>query len=125
MKPSAKADHVHLFVDGNEAAMAQKLKGSFKLGPLKEGNRKVCVSPVNKNHTPIGAQACINVTVQWPRIELENVLYGGVQLVHNFGAAAVTGLPIAALWFKSAAPEDSLAHLACLLQAASGIFLAP
>ena len=62
-KPSAKADHVHLLVDGDEAAMAHKLKGSFKLGPLKEGNRKVCVNPVNKNHTPIGAQACINVTV--------------------------------------------------------------
>ena len=37
-------------------------------------------------------------------MELENVSYGGVQLVHNFGAAAVTGLPIAALWFKPAAP---------------------
>jgi len=116
---------VHLFVDGDEAAMAHKLKGSFKLGPLKEGNRKVCVSPVNKNHTPIGAQACINVTVQWPRIELENVIYGGVQLVHNFGAAAVTGLPIAALWFKPAAPVLRkmawLTLLARLLQAASGI----
>jgi hypothetical protein len=37
---------------------------SFKLGPLKAGGRKICVSPVNKNHTPIGAQACITVTVQ-------------------------------------------------------------
>jgi hypothetical protein len=64
VKPVAKADHVHLFVDGDEAAMAHKLKGSFTLGPLKPGNRKVCVSPVNKNHTPIGAQTCINVTVQ-------------------------------------------------------------
>jgi hypothetical protein len=64
VKPSSKADHVHLFVDGDEAAMAHKLKGSFKLGPLKQGNRKVCVSPVNKNHTPIGTQACITVTVQ-------------------------------------------------------------
>jgi hypothetical protein len=61
---SAKVDHVHLFVDGDEVAMAHKLKGSFKLGPLKAGDRKVCVSPVNKNHTPIGTQACINVTVQ-------------------------------------------------------------
>jgi len=37
---------------------------SFKLGPLKAGGRKICVSPVNKNHTPIGAQTCITVTVQ-------------------------------------------------------------
>ena len=64
VNPSSKADHVHLFVDGDEAAMAHKPKGSFKLGPLKQGNRKVCVSPVNKNHTPIGTQACITVTVQ-------------------------------------------------------------
>ncbi len=62
--PSAKVDHVHLFVDGDEVGMVHKLKGSFKLGPLKAGDRKVCVSPVNKNHTPIGAQACIHVTVQ-------------------------------------------------------------
>ena len=57
-------------------------------------------------------------------MELENVLYGGVQLVHNFGAAAVTGLPSAALWFKPAAPVLRkmawLTLLAWLLQAASG-----
>jgi hypothetical protein len=64
VNPTAKTDHVHLFVDGNEAAMGHKLKGSFKLGPLKPGDHKVCVAPVNKMHTPIGAQACISVTVQ-------------------------------------------------------------
>ncbi|MGA3339598.1 MAG: hypothetical protein ABSD11_03090 [Methylocella sp.] len=64
VQASVKADHVHLFVDGDEVGMVHKLKGSFKLGPLKVGDRKVCVSPVNKNHTPIGAQACIHVTVQ-------------------------------------------------------------
>ncbi|HUI19435.1 MAG TPA: hypothetical protein VLZ74_00085 [Methylocella sp.] len=64
VKAAEKVDHVHLFVDGDEVGMAHKLKGSFKLGPLKAGDRKVCVSPVNKNHTPVGAQACINVTVQ-------------------------------------------------------------
>jgi hypothetical protein len=64
VKEVPKVQHVHLFVDGDEVGMAHKLTGSFKLGPLKPGNRKVCVSPVNKAHTPIGAQACINVTVQ-------------------------------------------------------------
>jgi len=64
VQPNEKADHVHLFVDGSEAALAHKLKGSFKLGPLTAGNHKVCVSPVNKNHTPVGPQACITVTVQ-------------------------------------------------------------
>ena len=37
-------------------------------------------------------------------MELENILYASVQLAHNFGAAAVTGMPIAALWFKPAPP---------------------
>lgn len=64
VKHVAKVDHVHIYVDGDETGMAHKLKGSFKLGPLKSGDRKVCISPVNKNHTPIGAQACINVTVR-------------------------------------------------------------
>lgn len=64
VKPVDKAAHVHLFVDGDETAIAHKLKGSFTLGPLKPGSRKVCVSPVNKNHTAIAAQTCINVTVQ-------------------------------------------------------------
>ena len=58
-------------------------------------------------------------------MELENILYSGVQIVHNFGAAAVTGLPIAALWFKP--PQNMLRKmawltlLAWLLQAASGV----
>ena len=64
VKAVAKADHVHLFIDGEEIATGHKLKGSFTLGPLKTGSRKVCISPVNKNHTPMAAQACINVTVQ-------------------------------------------------------------
>ncbi len=58
-------------------------------------------------------------------MELENALYGGVQIVHNFGAAAVTGLPIAALWFRPAAPvARRMAHLVLLArfaQAARGV----
>jgi len=57
-------------------------------------------------------------------MELENLLYGGVQLVHNFGAAAVTGLPVAALWLKPAPPVLRtmawLTLLAWLAQSASG-----
>jgi drug/metabolite transporter (DMT)-like permease len=58
-------------------------------------------------------------------MELENILYGGVQIAHNFGAAAVAGLPVAALWFKPAAPVLRkmawLTLLAWLVQAASGV----
>jgi len=64
VKPVAKAEHVHLFIDGEETAVSHKLKGSFTLGPLKPGSRRICISPVNKNHTPIAGQTCINVTVQ-------------------------------------------------------------
>ena len=64
VKPFATAEHVHMFVDGEETAIAHTLKGSFTLGPLKPGSRKVCVSPVNKNHTAIATQSCIDVTVQ-------------------------------------------------------------
>jgi hypothetical protein len=57
-------------------------------------------------------------------MEPENVLYAGVQLAHNFGAAAVTGLPIAALWFKPAPPilrkMAWLTLFAWTVQAASG-----
>jgi hypothetical protein len=57
-------------------------------------------------------------------MELENILYSGVQIAHNFGAAAVTGLPIAALWLR---PALTVAHkmawltlLGWLVQGASG-----
>ncbi|HUB65154.1 MAG TPA: hypothetical protein VL996_12075 [Methylocella sp.] len=58
-------------------------------------------------------------------MEAENILYSGVQIAHNFGAAAVTGLPVAALWFKPAAPVLRkmawLTLLAWLVQALSGV----
>jgi hypothetical protein len=57
-------------------------------------------------------------------MELENILYAGVQIAHNFGAAAVAGLPIAALWFAPAQPAARkvawLTLLAWLTQCASG-----
>ena len=57
-------------------------------------------------------------------MEPENILYAGVQLVHNFGAAAVTGLPVAALWLKPAPPVlrymALLTLVAWLAQSASG-----
>ena len=57
-------------------------------------------------------------------MQLENILYAAVQIAHNFGAAAVTGLPIAALWFAPARPPLRkmawLTLLAWLTQGASG-----
>ena len=57
-------------------------------------------------------------------MELENILYAGVQIAHNFGAAAVVGLPIAALCFAPAQPAVRkmawLTLVAWLTQCASG-----
>ena len=54
----------------------------------------------------------------------ESLLYSGVQIAHNFGAAAVTGLPIAAVWFRPAEPTQRkmawLTLLAWCVQASSG-----
>ena len=57
-------------------------------------------------------------------MQLENILYAGIQIAHNFGAAAVAGLPVAALWlgpvrttFRKIA---SLTLFAWLVQSASG-----
>jgi hypothetical protein len=58
-------------------------------------------------------------------MQLEDLLYSGVQIAHNFGAAAVTGLPIAALWLGPAPTVVRmmawLTLLAWLVQAASGV----
>jgi hypothetical protein len=62
--PEAKAEHVHLYIDGDETAIGHKLKGDFPFGPLKPGDHKICINPVNKNHTRTAAQTCITVTVQ-------------------------------------------------------------
>jgi hypothetical protein len=59
-------------------------------------------------------------------MELENAIYAGVQIAHNFGAAAVAGLPVAELWFGAAQPAFLrpmvlLTFLAWLIQGATGV----
>jgi len=59
-------------------------------------------------------------------MEFENALYAGVQIAHNFGAAAVAATPIAALWLGPAQPAllrpmAWLTFIAWLVQAASGL----
>jgi len=57
-------------------------------------------------------------------MQLDNALYAVAQIVHNFGATAVVGLPVAAICFK--AKETTLRKIywltlcAWLAQAASG-----
>ena len=62
--PGPGGDHVHLYVDGEEVAILRQLKGSYTLENLASGQHDLCVKVVNKNHTPIGVEKCVAVTVQ-------------------------------------------------------------
>lgn len=62
--PSSKGSHSHLYVDGEEVAVLRQLKGSYKLPTLATGKHELCIKVVNKAHTPIGVEQCINVMVQ-------------------------------------------------------------
>lgn len=62
--PSPRGDHVHLYVDGKEAAILRQLKGNHTLETLSPGSRELCVKVVNKAHVPIGAEQCIKVKVE-------------------------------------------------------------
>lgn len=59
-----KGDHTHLYLDKNEAVTLRGLKGTHSLGALSPGQHEICIKVVNKAHTPIGAQQCINVSVE-------------------------------------------------------------
>jgi len=62
--PGGDGDHIHVYVDGKETALLRQLKGSHTLESLTPGNREICIKVVNKNHTPIGVNRCIKVTVE-------------------------------------------------------------
>jgi hypothetical protein len=62
--PGPGGDHTHAVVDGKETAILRQLKGSYTLESLAPGPHEICIRVVNKNHTPIGVEKCIGVTVQ-------------------------------------------------------------
>jgi len=62
--PGGDGDHIHVYVDGKEAALLRQLKGSHTLESLAPGNHEICIKVVNKNHTPIGVERCIKVAVE-------------------------------------------------------------
>lgn len=59
--PGPNGDHVHLYVDNKEAAILRQLKGSHSLPPLASGPHDICIRVVNKGHTPIGVEQCVQV----------------------------------------------------------------
>ena len=62
--PGPRGDHVHVYVDGDEVGILRQLKGSYTLETLAPGSRELCVKVVNKAHTPIGVQDCVEVRVE-------------------------------------------------------------
>ena len=58
-------------------------------------------------------------------MRLDNAIYAGVQIPHNFGAAAAVALPLAALHFEVTGPTLRriywLALFAWSVQSASGV----
>ncbi|MEO6825406.1 MAG: hypothetical protein ABI167_11915 [Nitrosospira sp.] len=62
--PGPNGNHAHLYVDGGEAVVLRALKGSQAVGPLAVGVHEICIKVVNKAHTPIGTQACVNVNIE-------------------------------------------------------------
>lgn len=61
--PGQNGDHVHLYVDGKEAVVLRKLKGSHTVESLDPGKHAICIKIVNKGHAPIGVQACTNISI--------------------------------------------------------------
>lgn len=63
VEPGPGGDHVHVYVDGKEVGILRQLEGSYTLETLAPGKRRICVKVVNKAHTPIGLEDCVNVRV--------------------------------------------------------------
>lgn len=62
--PGPRGDHLHFYVDGKEVALLRQLTGSYLVESLAAGQHTLCIKVVNKNHTPIGTEKCIGVTME-------------------------------------------------------------
>ncbi len=62
--PGPKGDHVHVYVDNKEVGILRQLKGSYTFEALSAGKHAISFKVVNKAHTPIGRQRCVNVSVK-------------------------------------------------------------
>jgi ABC-type enterochelin transport system substrate-binding protein len=58
-----KAEHVHIYVDGEQVAQLHQLKGSYQVDKLSAGKHWLCVRVVDKGHTPVGLEKCVGVTI--------------------------------------------------------------
>jgi len=58
---ASKADHVHVFADGEKLATLRALKGSYEVDKLVPGTHWLCVRVVDKAETPVGLEKCVTV----------------------------------------------------------------
>lgn len=64
VRPGPKGDHIHVYVDGKEVGILQRLKGSYALESLSPGQHSLCIKVVNKAHVPIGVEQCVKARVE-------------------------------------------------------------
>lgn len=62
--PGPRGHHVHLYMDGKELAILRQLKGTYTLAKMSPGSHNICVKVVDRAHTPVGVERCVNVSVQ-------------------------------------------------------------
>lgn len=62
--PGPKGDHTHIYLDGEQVDVLHKLKGIYALDAPAAGKHDICIKVVNRNHTPIGVEQCIKVSVE-------------------------------------------------------------
>jgi hypothetical protein len=58
---ASKADHVHVYVDGDRVAQLHELKGSYAVDKLVPGKHWLCIRVVDKAETPVGLEKCVEV----------------------------------------------------------------
>ena len=59
-----QGDHVHVYVDGREIATLHRPQGEYLIKKVAAGEREICIKVVNRAHTPIGLEDCIQVTAE-------------------------------------------------------------
>lgn len=62
--PGSKGDHTHIYVDDEQVGVLRQMKGIHVLELLASGKHEICIKIANKNHTPIGVQQCVKVSVE-------------------------------------------------------------
>ena len=58
---ASKADHVHVYVDGERVAQLRELKGSYAVDKLVPGKHWLCIRVVDRADTPVGLEKCVEV----------------------------------------------------------------